>query len=281
MAQARGGLMSITGTARGRPGQGRRARLRPGVRAVHRAGGHRRAARARPHRVGQYIDVSLLESGVSFAVWEAGKYFATGEVGRPLGSAHQSSAPYQALRSADGYVTVGAVSAKTWAGLAEALEMPELLADPRWSDAFARHAHREELIGTLEEVTTTRSTDDLVAALEAAGVPCAPIADYSEVFTSEHLNEREYFWDAPHPVMGAGAPARVADALLAHAGGAAGRRPPARRGHPGGAARGRLLRPEAIDELTRHPARPRSRRGKPTPRSPPRPPPAPPERTLR
>ena len=54
----------------------------------------------------------------------------------------------------------------------------------------------------------------------------------------------------PAPGDGAGAPARLADALLAHAGGAARRRPPARRGHPGGAARGRLLRRATIDELT-------------------------------
>ncbi len=202
MAQARGGLMSITGTPEGDP-------VKVGVPicdlvcALYVALAVTAALRERDRTgLGQHIDVSLLESGVSFAVWEAGKYFATGEVGRPLGSAHQTSAPYQALRSADGYVTVGAVTAKTWAGLAQALDMPRLLADPRWSDAFARHAHREELVDTLEEVTSTRSTDDLVAALEAAGVPCAPIADYSEVFTSEHLNARQFFWDAPHPVMG-------------------------------------------------------------------------------
>lgn len=63
---------------------------------------------------GQYIDVSLRESGVSFAIWEAGKYFATGEVGRPVGSAHQSTAPYQAVGSAEGFITVGAVTPKTW-----------------------------------------------------------------------------------------------------------------------------------------------------------------------
>ncbi len=202
MAQARGGLMSITGTPEGDP-------VKVGVPicdlvcALYVALAVTAALRERDRTgVGQHIDVSLLESGVSFAVWEAGKYFASGEVGRPMGSAHQSSAPYQALRSADGYVTVGAVTAKTWTGLAVALGMPQLLDDPRWSDAFARHAHREELIDTLEQATTTRTTDDLVNALEAAGVPCAPIADYSEVFTSEHLNAREFFWDAPHPVMG-------------------------------------------------------------------------------
>ena len=70
---------------------------------------------------GQYVDVSLLESAVSLAVWEAGRYFATGEVGGPLGSAHQCQAPYQAFRTADGWATLGAITPRTWAGLCEVL----------------------------------------------------------------------------------------------------------------------------------------------------------------
>ena len=51
-------------------------------------------------------------------------------------------------------------------------------------------------------MTSARTTDDLVAALDAAGVPCAPIADYGQVFTDDHLDQRGYFWDAPHPTLG-------------------------------------------------------------------------------
>ena len=95
---------------------------------------------------GQYLDVSLFESAVSLAVWEAGRYFATGEVGRPLGSAHQNQAPYQAVRSADGWVTVGAITPKTWAGFCTALGLDALRDDERYADSFRRHAHRDELI---------------------------------------------------------------------------------------------------------------------------------------
>src|SRR3982074_157259 len=56
---------------------------------------------------GQSIDISLFESAVCFAVWEAGRSFATGEVPKPSGSAHQAIAPYQAVRSADGWFTFG------------------------------------------------------------------------------------------------------------------------------------------------------------------------------
>lgn len=202
MAQARGGLMSITGTPDGEP-------VKVGVPicdlvcALYIALGVTAALAERDRSgEGQYLDVSLLESGVSFAIWEAGKYFATGEVGRPLGSAHQSTAPYQALRTADGHVTIGAVTPKTWKGLCAALGLEELLDDERYADASTRHGHRGTLIPAIEAVTTTRTTDEVVAALDDAGVPCAPIADYGQVFTDDHLNQRGYFWDAPHPALG-------------------------------------------------------------------------------
>ena len=202
MAQARGGLMSITGTADGDP-------VKIGVPicdlvcAMYVAMAVLAALRQRDRDgEGQHLDVSLLEAGVSFAIWEAGKYFATGEVGAPLGSAHQSTAPYQAVRTSDGHVTVGAVTPKTWEGFCRALGLDDLLEDDRYVDASTRHAHRPTLIPAIEAVTSTLRTDEVVERLDAAGVPCAPIADYEQVFNDDHLGQRGYFWDAEHPVMG-------------------------------------------------------------------------------
>ncbi|MET0524440.1 MAG: CoA transferase [Nocardioides sp.] len=202
MAQARGGLMSITGTADGDP-------VKIGVPicdlvcAMYVSMAVLAALRQRDlDGEGQHLDVSLLEAGVSFAIWEAGKYFATGEVGAPLGSAHQSTAPYQAVRTADGHVTVGAVTPKTWEAFCRALDLTELLGDERYADASSRHANRPILIPAIEAVTTTLTTDEVTERLDAAGVPCAPIANYEQVFNDDHLNQRGYFWDAEHPVMG-------------------------------------------------------------------------------
>lgn len=213
MAQARSGLMSITGTADGDP-------VKVGVPicdlvcGLYGALATMAALRARDLTgEGQHVDVSLFESGVSFAIWEAGRYFATGEVGRPLGSAHQSTAPYQAIRTADGWVTVGAVTPKTWTGLVDVLDLGELLDDPRYANAFDRQGHRDTLIPAIEKASTSWSTADLVDALGRAGVPCAPISDMAQVFGDEHLNQRDFFWDAPHPVLGAvrqiGSPVRL------------------------------------------------------------------------
>jgi crotonobetainyl-CoA:carnitine CoA-transferase CaiB-like acyl-CoA transferase len=202
MAQARSGLMSITGSPDGDPAKVG-VPICDLVCGLYTALAVTAALRARDRDgQGQHVDVSLLESGVSLAVWEAGKYFATGEIGRPLGSAHQTQAPYQAVRCADGWVTVGAITPKTWDGLCAALDVPHLRDDPHYADSAARHTRRAELIERIEAVTTQRAAADVVAALEAHGVPGAPINDYGQVFTDAHLLERDYFWDAEHPGLG-------------------------------------------------------------------------------
>jgi formyl-CoA transferase len=215
MAQARSGLMSITGEPGGDP-------VKVGVPICDLvcalygalAAVSALAARERTGR-GQFIDVSLFEAGVSFAVWEAGRYFATGEIPRPLGSAHQSSAPYQAVRSADGWFTIGATSPRNWSSFCTALGLERLEHDARYADLNARHANRATLIPEIEAVTRTRPTAHWIRALEDAGVPVAPIQDYGQVFNDAHLNARGFFWDAPHPTLGSvrqiGSPMRFSD----------------------------------------------------------------------
>ncbi|QBR92843.1 CaiB/BaiF CoA transferase family protein [Nocardioides euryhalodurans] len=213
MAQARAGLMSVTGPPSGEPAKVG-VPICDLVCGLYVALGALAALRARETTgEGQHVDVSLYESGVSFAIWEAGKYWATGEVGQPLGSAHQSTAPYQAVRTSDGWVTVGAVTTKTWRGFCDALDLGDLHDDPRYVDAFTRHGHRDTLIPAIEESTTRRTTAEVVELLDAAGVPCAPIADMGQVFTDDHLTTRGFFWDAPHPRHGSvrqiGSPMRL------------------------------------------------------------------------
>jgi crotonobetainyl-CoA:carnitine CoA-transferase CaiB-like acyl-CoA transferase len=202
MAQARSGLMSINGP----PGTGP---SKVGIPvcdlgcAMYIALAVTAALFERDRsRQGQYIDVSLYETGVSLGIWEAGKFFATGDVGSPMGSAHQSLAPYQAVRTSDGFVTVGAVTPKTWDAFCKVLGLQYLRSDPRFASGSTRFDHRDELIPEIEAVTSHRSKAGLLRELEDAGVPCAPIADYREVFTDEHLISSNFFWEAPHPRIG-------------------------------------------------------------------------------
>jgi formyl-CoA transferase len=215
MVQARSGLMSITGEPDGDP-------VKVGVPicdlvcALYGALAVVSALSARERTgQGQLIDVSLLESTMSLAVWEAGRYFTTGEVPGRLGSAHQTSAPYQAIRAQDGWFTVGATTPKNWQGFCRALGLERLEKDPRYADVNLRFTNRRQLIEEVEKSTVTQPPAHWIERLEAEGVPCAPIQDFGQSFNEPQLLARDYFWDAPHPVMGPvrqlGSPMRFMD----------------------------------------------------------------------
>ena len=162
---------------------------------------------------GQLIDISLFEAGVSLAVWEAATYWTTGEVPGRLGSAHRTSAPYQAVRTADGYVTIGATSPPNWTAFCRVLGLDHLRDDPRFATTAARRARYQELAALIEEVTVSQSSAHWYAALEAAGVPCGVLQTYDQVLTDPHLAARGFFHELPHPTAGPvraiGSPARL------------------------------------------------------------------------
>lgn len=202
MAQARSGLMSITGTPDGGP-------VKVGVPicdlfcALYGALGAVSALqeRARTGR-GQHVEVSLFEAGASLAVWEAGRYFAGEPIQGSLGSAHQSMAPYQAVACADGWFAVGATTPPTWTAFCAALSLDRLVDDPDFAHVDSRFRNRVALVEAIEEVTVEQPQEHWIAVLSAAGVPCAPIQRYEQVFNDEQLLAADYFWDAEHPVMG-------------------------------------------------------------------------------
>jgi len=201
--QAESGLMSVTGEPGGRP-------VKIGVPAVdltsalYGAYAVLSALIARgADGLGQLIDLSLIESGVSLAIWESGVYLTTGEVPERLGSAHRVIAPYQAFRTSDGHLVLGAITPAAWEALRALVGTQRLTDDdPRWRDPASRRTHAAELAAIIEEVTTTRTTEAWIADLEAAQIPCGRLNDYAHVFADPHLDARGLFVDLPHPVLG-------------------------------------------------------------------------------
>lgn len=152
---------------------------------------------------GQYVETSLFDAALAMSVWESTEFWSTGKSPQPIGSANRMSAPYQALATKDGYLTIGANNEKFWRILCDVLDAPDLLTDPRFVDNDARLANREVLAAELEARFRARTTEEWVEDLLAAGVPAGPIRDYQQVLTSDpHTRAREMVISFDHPVEG-------------------------------------------------------------------------------
>jgi formyl-CoA transferase len=214
IAQGASGLMSVTGERGGPP-------VKTGVPLTDLGAGlfalsailaalHYRHDSGR----GQYIDTSLLEAGLALSVWESADYFA-GMKPEALGSAHRFLAPYQAIRCADGYITVGAGTDRLFRDLCVALGHPEWSAEPEFSDVTARVQNRASLAARIEQVTSGQSKQHWLRELEARDIPCGPINTYEEAFSSSQAQARRMVVEIDHPTLGRtralGSPVKMSD----------------------------------------------------------------------
>jgi formyl-CoA transferase/CoA:oxalate CoA-transferase len=151
---------------------------------------------------GDYIDVSMLDCQVSWLTFQAGRFFATGEVAEKMGSAHPTIVPYQAFKTKDIYINVAAGSDKLWQMMCDTMERPEWKDDPRMATNDDRVKNRDVVVPMIEEVLMTRTGDEWVDALTEAGVPCGHIYTMDRVLTDEHVLFREMVQEFEHPVIG-------------------------------------------------------------------------------
>jgi crotonobetainyl-CoA:carnitine CoA-transferase CaiB-like acyl-CoA transferase len=152
---------------------------------------------------GQYLDLSLVDSGLAWTIWESAAYFGAGEVPQPTGTRHRRTAPYQTYRTADGYVTMGGNNPRLWTKLAEeVLEAPELLTDPRYAELADRMDHLDELEQDIEAILSAAPTDHWVERLDAAGVPGGAVLTYDQTLANEHVLARDMVQQIDHPTIG-------------------------------------------------------------------------------
>ena len=171
VAQGMSGLMSVTGTPGSPP-------VKVGVPITDLNAGIYGAygvLSAYIHQLrtgkGQMVDTSLLEAGIAYTFWESAVYLATGDVPGPLGSAHRLTAPYQAIKTEDGYINIGAATQPTWEGLCRAIGREELVQDPRFGTGGDRKKREVELAAVLEETFSAGTTGHWLEVLGKAGVP--------------------------------------------------------------------------------------------------------------
>jgi Predicted acyl-CoA transferases/carnitine dehydratase len=231
IAQGYSGLMSITGEGPGR------APLKVGAPITDITAGILAAMgvvaalfeRERTGR-GQRVDTSLYEAGITHTFWQSAIALATGVSPGAMGTAHPLAAPYQAFRTADGWINVGASNENTWARLAAALEASELTDDPRFATNRDRWIHREELAGLLEPHFRSRTTAAWLSALEEAGVPAGPVSTITEMLAHPQTLARGMVCEVEHTALGAvktlGTPVKLSGTRGSEEGGADGATPP-------------------------------------------------------
>ena len=151
---------------------------------------------------GQYLEISLLEAAIAYTVWESAGYFATGDIAEPLGSSHRNSAPYQALKTKDGHINVGAPNQSNWERFANAIERSDLVTRNEFKDNASRLVNRESLESELELTLTTKNSSEWLEVLEKSGVPAGPILNISEVWNDPQVEARNMKVTLDHPTAG-------------------------------------------------------------------------------
>jgi len=152
--------------------------------------------------VGQRVDTSLFEAGIQQTYWQAAIFFATGKSPGPSGSAHILSAPYQAFKAKDGWLTIGGANQPNWQRLARVLGAPEWIEDARFLTNTHRMQNLDALVALMNEKLATRTVAEWIALLEPAGVPCGPINSIAQVFEDPHALARDMVVELEHPKAG-------------------------------------------------------------------------------
>jgi crotonobetainyl-CoA:carnitine CoA-transferase CaiB-like acyl-CoA transferase len=145
--------------------------------------------KARETGQGAYIDCSMLGSLLGFAALQTSEFFGTGVAPKRLGSAHPRNAPYQGYDAKDRPFTVAAGNDKLWRDFCEVIGRMELPDEARFKSQFDRARNQKELLAIVQPIFLTKSADEWVAALDAKGIPCAVVLDYSEILSNEHVKD--------------------------------------------------------------------------------------------
>ncbi len=203
VAQGMSGIMMMTGYPGGRPAKVGIAMndISSGVTALYAIlGAYIGKLRSGS---GQYLETSLLEAGLAWTHWESGAYFGNGEEPEATGTRHRRSTPYQAYKTQDGYVTVGANNTKLWTNFCTiTCNKPEWLTDPRFKDLPSRLKNIEVLEQEIETVFAMQPTAHWVAKLDEAAVPGGPVYTYAQALADPHIKARNMVVEIDHPKIG-------------------------------------------------------------------------------
>ncbi|MDA0988965.1 MAG: CaiB/BaiF CoA-transferase family protein [Chloroflexi bacterium] len=204
IVQGMAGVLSITGEPGGPP-------IRPGVSQGDITAGLFSiigilAALQERNRsgLGQMVDIAMLDCQVSILENAFTRYFATGDVPKPLGTRHPVTAPFQAFQTSDGYMTIALADGRKekWPLLCSALDLIDLIDDPRFDDGWVRSQNWSIAEPILAEALRKKTTQEWLTELEALGIPCGPVNTIDKVAKDPQVLHRGMIKDIPHPRLG-------------------------------------------------------------------------------
>lgn len=206
MIQGMGGLMSITGApdsvAGGQP-------MKVGVAVadiftgLYATIGILAALRHRDETgEGQYIDLALLDVQAAVLANQAMNYLTTGNAPGRLGNAHPNIVPYEAFPTADGYLILAVGNDSQFKSFCAVAGLDDLPLDERYATNRKRVANRDALVPLIRQAMVAKTTDEWIAALEKANVPCGPINTLDRVFDNPQLKHRGMVKQLDHPTAG-------------------------------------------------------------------------------
>ena len=202
IAQGMSGLMSVTGV----PGQGP---MRTGAAIADVSAGLFAALgiltallEREVSGQGQWVQSSLLMSGIALLDFQAARYLMGGEVPPQVGNDHPTSMPTSAYTTADGYINVAASGEGMWKRLCPAIGRPELLARAEFDGAANRARNRKALNAELNAALSAKKSDEWVAILNDASVPCGPIYSMDQVFADPQVRHLQAAAKVKHPLLG-------------------------------------------------------------------------------
>ena len=195
--------MSFTGEGAGRPPVKAGAPITDITAGILASLGIVAALLERQHSgLGQRVDTSLFEAGITHTFWQSALALASGVSPGALGTGSPVAAPYQAFPTADGWITVGGANQANWLKLLGVLETPELGDDPRFVENRDRMENVAALEAVLNELFRKRTSAEWLAKLEVAGVPAGPVMSVGEMHQDPQTLARNMVLEVDHPRAG-------------------------------------------------------------------------------
>ncbi|MDM7998128.1 MAG: CoA transferase [Acidobacteriota bacterium] len=202
VAQAMGGLMSVTGYPDGEP-------LKAGISLGDYMGGYNGVIAilaALYFRTvtgqGQAIDISMQDGIWAMVFPDRANYFDTLVVPKRFGNKLSSSAPFGAYNAKDGYVVICTITDPQWQKVLQAMGREDLIPEPRYATRELRTKNMEEVDGLVQAWCREKSVEEVFAILKKFGVPCSPLPTFDQVASDPHLLSREMIVEVEQPISG-------------------------------------------------------------------------------